>query len=146
MDGRLRILSCWQKVKRCKNVNHMMVNHDIASVWEFMLCTLPQIRLERFFLQLIKKKITCLNKFPPELAQNNNSALFMPPLPPPIKFEKTFPPTNMSRLKSWPPPLQRGEEETMKYNFWLQIYLSHYMPIQTFSKCFLNINVNSEIY
>ena len=114
MDGRLRILSCWQEVKRCKNVNHMMVNHDIASVREFMLCTLPQIRLERFFSQLIKKKITCLNKFPPELAQNNNSALFMPlpsPPPRPIKFEKTVPPPNMSCLKSWPPPLQRGRRK-----------------------------------
>ena len=29
-----------------------MVNYDIATVWEFMLCTWPQIRMERLFLQL----------------------------------------------------------------------------------------------
>ena len=42
-----------------------MVNHDIATVREFMFCTWPQIRMERLFLQLIKEKSTSLDKFLP---------------------------------------------------------------------------------
>ena len=48
---------------------------------------------------------------PTELAQKIEVPSF---LFPPLKFQKKFPPTNMSCLKSWsPPPLQRGGEETM---------------------------------
>ena len=35
----------------------MMVNHDIATVREFAFRAWPQIRMERLFLQLIKKKL-----------------------------------------------------------------------------------------
>ena len=42
----------------------MMVDHDIATAREFMFCTRPQTRMERLFLQLIKKKLTSLDKFP----------------------------------------------------------------------------------
>ena len=49
----------------------MDVNYDIATASEFMFCTWPQIRMERLFLQLIKKKLTSFDKFPPtELPQN----------------------------------------------------------------------------
>ena len=62
-----------------------MVNHDIATVREFMFCTWPQIRMERLFLQLIKEKSTSLDKFPPtELPQNIESPLFVPPLTWPV--------------------------------------------------------------
>ena len=53
-----------------------MVNHDIATVREFMFYARPQI-MERLFLQLIKKKLTSLEKFPPsELPQNIESLPF----------------------------------------------------------------------
>ena len=42
-----------------------MVNYDLATVEEFMFCTWPHIRMEKLFLQLIKNKLSSLDKFPP---------------------------------------------------------------------------------
>ena len=65
-----------------------MVNHDLATVREFMFCTWSQIRIERLFLQLIKKKLTSVCKFSPtELPQNTES----PPFVPPTKLSEKFP-------------------------------------------------------
>ena len=56
-----------------------MANYDIAAIREFMFCAWPQTRMERLFLQLLKKKMTSLNKSPPtELQQNIESPLFVP--------------------------------------------------------------------
>ena len=49
--------------------------------------------MERLFLQLIKKKLTSLDKLPPLKFQKKS-----PPPPPPI----------MSCLKSWFPPFTKG--------------------------------------
>ena len=56
-----------------------------ATGREFMLCTWPQIRMERIFLKLVQKKLTSISKFPP-LNQHKtlNSLIFVPPL----KFQK----------------------------------------------------------
>ena len=56
-----------------------------ATGREFMLCTWPQIRMERIFLKLVQKKLTSISKFPP-LNQHKtlNSLSFVPPL----KFQK----------------------------------------------------------
>ena len=72
-------------------MDHMMVNYDIATVKEFMFCTWPQLRMERLFLQLIKKKLTSLDKCPP---LNCHKTLISPFLFPPLKFQKKFSPTN----------------------------------------------------
>ena len=72
----------------------MMVNYDIATVGEFMFCTRPQISMERLFLQLIKKKLTSLGRFPP---LNYHKTLNFPTiLFPPLKFQKKIspPPTH----------------------------------------------------
>ena len=82
--------------------------------------------LERLlFLQMIKEKLTNLDKF---LPLNYHKILnSSPPLSvPPTRISENIVPSNMSRLKSWsPPPLQRkgvgwvgggggeGGEETM---------------------------------
>ena len=50
---------------KIKNVDCMMVNYDIAAVREFMFCIWCQIIMVRLFLQLIKKKLTSFDKFPP---------------------------------------------------------------------------------
>ena len=54
-----------------------MVNHDIATVREFMFYARPQI-MERLFLQLIKKNFDQPRKVPPpsELPQNIESLPF----------------------------------------------------------------------
>ena len=82
-------------------MDHVMVNQ--ATAREFMFCTWPQIRMERLFLQLIKKKLTSLDKFLP-------LTYFVHP----TKISEKILHTNMFCLKSSPlPPLQRGGEETM---------------------------------
>ena len=95
--------------KDIKNGNYMMINHDIATVREFMFC---KVGLCRLFLQLIKEKLTNLNKFPPL----NYHKILIPPsifLSPLLEFQKKVPPINMSRLKSCftlsHPSLQRSE-------------------------------------
>ena len=61
--------------------------------------------MERLLRKLIRKKLTSLDKFPPtELAQKIESPPF---LFPPLKFQKKFPPTNMSCLKLWSPPFTK---------------------------------------
>ena len=72
-----------------KNVGHMMVIHNITTVREFMFWTWPKIRMERLFLQLIKKKLTNLDKFSPP------------------NYHKTFKNPRKFQKKS-PLPLQRG--------------------------------------
>ena len=42
-----------------------MVNHDIATVNEFMFSKWPQLRMGRLFLEPIKKKLTRHDKFSP---------------------------------------------------------------------------------
>ena len=95
--------------KDIKNGNYMMINHDIVTVREFMFC---KVGLCRLFLQLIKEKLTNLNKFPPL----NYHKILIPPsifLSPLLEFQKKVPPINMSRLKSCftlsHPSLQRSE-------------------------------------
>ena len=65
-----------------------MVNYIIATVREFMFCTWPQIRMERLFLQLIKKKLTCLDKFPPLNYHKALNPLFFVLS---LKFQKNLP-------------------------------------------------------
>ena len=45
-----------EEARRYKNVDHMMVNYEIATIRESMFCAWPQIRMEKLILQLIKKK------------------------------------------------------------------------------------------
>ena len=60
------MLRCLEEVRRHKNVDHIIVNYDIATVRGFMFCTyMTPIRMERLFLQLINKKLTSLDKFHP---------------------------------------------------------------------------------
>ena len=66
-----------------------MVNHDIATVRELMFCTWVQTRMEKLFLQLVKEKLTSLDKFPP---LNYHKTLNAPFLFLPLKFQKNFPP------------------------------------------------------
>ena len=61
-----------------------MVNHDIATVREFIFCTWPQIRMEKLFLKLIKKKLINLDKFSPLNYHKN----WIPRFCPPLIFEK----------------------------------------------------------
>ena len=72
----------------------MMVNHDIAIVREFMFCTWPQLIMVKLFWQLIKKKLTSLEKPPtplnyrktlncPIFCSPHYHALFENPAPPP---------------------------------------------------------------
>ena len=65
-----------------------MVNHNQATVTEFMLCTWPQIRMVRLFLQLIEKMDQPRNVPPPELPQNIESSP-QPPTPPPTPTTTT---------------------------------------------------------
>ena len=58
-----------------------MVNHNQATVTEFMLCTWPQIRMVRLFLQLIEKMDQPRNVPPTELPQNIESSPQPPPTP-----------------------------------------------------------------
>ena len=53
-----------------------MVNYDIAAETEFMFCIWCQIIMVRLFLQLIKKKLTSFDKFPP-LTTKHWIALFL---------------------------------------------------------------------
>ena len=78
----------------------MMVNYCIATVWEFMFCTWPQIRMERLFLQLIKKKLTSFDRFP---SLNYHKTLNIPTfLFPSLKFQKEKShPTIIFWFKSW---------------------------------------------
>ena len=62
-----------------------MVNYDIATVKEFMFCTWPQLRMEKLFLQLIKKKLTSLDKSPP---LNCHKTLISPFFVPPAKISE----------------------------------------------------------
>ena len=65
-----------------------------------MFCKWSQIKMEWLFLQLIKKKLTSLDKFP----HWTTTKYWIPPFllpPPPIKVQKKFPLTNMSCLKWW---------------------------------------------
>ena len=65
-----------------------MVSYGIATVGEIMSCTWSQIKMERLFLQLIKKKLTSLDKFSPlyyHKTLNSSTFLF-----PPLKFQKNI--------------------------------------------------------
>ena len=82
-----------------------MVNYIIATVREFMFCTWPQIRMERLFLQLIKKKLTCLDKFPPLNYHKALNPLFFVLS---LKFQKNLPHYLVPFKILLPIPLQRG--------------------------------------
>ena len=80
-----------EEARRYKNMDHMIVDHDIATVRELMFCTWPQIRMERLFFQLIKKKLTSLDVSPPPSLHYNktlNPAPFCHPLPLPTKMSE----------------------------------------------------------
>ena len=65
--------------------------------------------MERLFLQLIKKKLTSLDKFPPLTYHKTlNPPLFAPP---PTKTSEKLSP--LFEILAFPPPLQRGMEETI---------------------------------
>ena len=71
--------------------------------------------LERLFLQLIKEKLTNLDKF---LSLNYQKILNLPLFVPATRISETFAPINMSHLKSCPHPYPHfkkdgGGEETM---------------------------------
>ena len=63
--------------------------------------------MARLFLQLIKKKLPSLNKFPPS---NNDKTLNSPFLFPysPTKILEKIPPTKKSCLNGPPSPLKKG--------------------------------------
>ena len=71
--------------------------------------------MERLFLQIIKKKLTILDKFPP---LNYDKTLNPPFLSPPTKISEKIHPIKMPCLTSWFPPLYKGEvvgrKETME--------------------------------
>ena len=76
-----------------------MINHDIATVKE-LLSTSSQIRMEKLFSLLIKKKIDQPRQAAPsQLPQNTEFSPFCFP----TKISKKFSPTDMSCLKSWSP-------------------------------------------
>ena len=52
---KLEIMQQEIKKQDIKNMDHRMVNLDVATVRGFMFCTWPQERMERLFLQVIKK-------------------------------------------------------------------------------------------
>ena len=81
----------------------MMISFDIATVREFIICVWPQKRMERLFLQLIKKKLISLNKF---LALSNHKTLNPLFLFPTKISEKVFH-ARMACLKSWSPRLYK---------------------------------------
>ena len=89
-----------------------MVNHDGVTVRKFMLCTWPQIIMERLFLHLIKKKNQSRQVLSTELPQNIEFPLFVPllkfqnPLPPPL----TWPVRNPDSPPPSPPFTKEGEE------------------------------------
>ena len=67
-----------KKQERYKNVNHMMTNHDIATVREFMLFT---VRVSKgYFCYWLRKNWPILTNSPIELPQNIESPpLLVPP-------------------------------------------------------------------
>ena len=76
-----------------------MVNHNQATVTEFMLCTWPQIRMVRLFLQLIEKMDQPRNVPPTELPQNIESSPQSPPPPTPTtttEISENIPPITIS--------------------------------------------------
>ena len=75
-----------------------MVNHNQATVTEFMLCTWPQIRMVRLFLQLIEKIDQPRNVPPTELPQNIESSPQPPTHPPPT-------PTTTTEISENIPPI-----------------------------------------
>ena len=94
----------------------MMVNHGVTTVREFMFCIWPRIRMERLFLQIIKKKLTSVDKFfSLDYHKTLNSPFFIPSL----KFQKNLLPPTLLTCPVWnpvPPPFSkeiRGREETM---------------------------------
>ena len=84
----MRMLCCFEEARRCKNCG----SHD-GQLWHsncrrIMFCTWPQIRMERLFLKLIKKKLIIPGRFPPPKklpplicpVWNRGSPWFSPPL------------------------------------------------------------------
>ena len=72
-----------------------MANNDLATVRKFIFCIWSLIRMERWFLQIIKKKLTSLDKF----LQVNYHKTLNPPL-------KKNPPANISCLNPDTPLVQ----------------------------------------
>ena len=65
-----------------------MANNDLATVRKFIFCIWSLIRMERWFLQIIKKKLTTLDK----VLQVNYHKTLNPPFCTPTKtFEKKSP-------------------------------------------------------
>ena len=78
--------------------------------------------MERLFLQLLKKKLTSLDKCPP---LNNHRTLnppSPPPPPPPTKISEKISPTNMSCLKTWFHKVGDFVKETMRDKIYPPLY------------------------
>ena len=85
-----------------------MINHDIATVREFMFCEVSVWKV--FFCYWLKKNWPTLTSSRTELPQNIESSLFILP----TEISEKIPPINTSRLKSWFTPFTKGREETMQ--------------------------------
>ena len=109
--NRMEVWGCYdayRKQEDITNVDHMIVNDDIATVRDFMFCSWPQIRM----VKLIKKKLTSLDKLP----TLNYSKFWILSFcsPPLIKTSEKIAPTNMSCLKSCRLTLYQRRGERVK--------------------------------
>ena len=94
------MLCCLEETKRYKKCGSHDVQLSHSNCKRIYVFYVPQIRIERLFLQLFKKILTSLDKLPP---LNYHKTLNRPAFCsfPSLKFQKKYPPTNMSCFKSW---------------------------------------------
>ena len=87
-----------------KNVDHMVINHNIATVIEFIFC---KMRVWKgYFCNWFRKNWPTLTSSP---HWTTTKYWILPFLVPPTRIsEKIPPPINMSRLKSWFPLYKGG--------------------------------------
>ena len=103
--------------KDIKNVDHMMINHDIATVREFMFCEVSVWKV--FFCYWLKKNWQVR-------ALNYHKILNPPFLFSLLKFQKKFPPLTRLVWNLGLPPLQRGERKLCRYFEFEEINLRCY--------------------
>ena len=91
--------------KGIKNVDHMMwISHDIATVREFMFC---KVRVWKgYFCNWLRKNWPTLTSYP----HWTTAKYRIPPFCPPYQNFKKNLPLNLSHLKSWFTPFQRGRK------------------------------------
>ena len=133
--------------KDIKNGNYMMINHDIATVREFMFC---KVGLCRLFLQLIKEKLTNFNKFPP---LNYHKILIPPPFfcPPYLNFRKKFLPLTClvwNLVSPSPTPLYKGVRTTTRTTIFADLLLNliHTLAGILISQQIIEIEEKNESY